>query len=191
MSPTRRPLELVGVGAAIRFNWQRRGRVVPHFVQAGTAQGSDWHSISLSWPGDFHARAGLYRITVCDGNHRWIYIGEADFIARRLSDYQHLHTSESDGVPSRLTVLIRTALLNGEPVYLDTATVGKITIGGLEQRLAMRQKAHRIIAEAAAVLQEESLADENTWVMNKQLDDTGRYMYTTAWDLPDTPSPAE
>lgn len=177
------------MAVAVRLNWQRRGRVIPHFVRAGTAEGSDWRSIYFSWPASFQRHAGLYRITVRDGGHRWIYIGEADFIARRLGDYQHLHTSMPKSTSSRLTVLIRTALLNDEPVYLDTATVGKIAIGGLERRLAMKQKAHRIIAEAAAVLQEESLADENTWVMNKQLDDGHRYMYTAAWDVPRTLSP--
>lgn len=126
---------------------------------------------------------------MCDGEHRWIYIGESDFIARRLGKYQHLHTSKPKSTSSRLTVLMRTALMNREPVYLDTATVGKITVGGDVTKLAMGQKTHRIIAEAAAVLQEELLAAENTWVMNKQLDDGDRYIYTTAWDVPETLQP--
>lgn len=59
------------------------------------------------------------------------------------------------------------ALIRHDPVYLDTASIGKLLLGATQLKLDLKQKVHRQPAEAAAVLEEEASADENTWVMNK------------------------
>ena len=120
-----------------------------------------------------------------DVDFRLIYIGESVRLARRLGDYTRLYRSRPDSTPSRLTFLIRKALMRGHRVYLDTASTGKIIIGGSERRLEMSQKAQRLLAEAAAVLQEEDLAGEdgNIWVLNKHLDDKRYRKFMSTSDL--------
>jgi hypothetical protein len=172
------------VSVSVSLNWQRRGEAVAYFP-------ASWDQISFYWPTNFAStRPGLYRITVMDADSRLIYIGESDRVARRLGNYTRLYRSKPDSTPSRLTFLIRRALVHGHSVYLDTASTGKIIMRGSECRLNMSQKIQRLLAEAAAVLQEEDLAgeDDNTWVLNKHLDDKRYRRFTSTSDLlgPDT-----
>lgn len=167
------------VSVSVSLNWQRRGNAVSYFP-------ASWDQVSFYWPTNFFStRPGLYRITVVDTDFRLIYIGESDRITRRLGDYTRLYRSKPDSTPSRLSFLIRRALVSGHPVYLDTASTGKMVIGGSERRLEMSQKAQRLLAEAAAVLQEEDLAgdDDSVWVLNKHLDDKRYRKFISTSDL--------
>ena len=167
------------VSVSVSLNWQRRGEAVAYFP-------ANWEEVPFFWPSNFvSTRPGLYRITVMDADFRPIYIGESDRLSRRLGDYTRIYRLKPDSTPSRLTFLIRKALVRGHPVYLDTASTGKITIEGSERRLEMSEKAQRLLAEAAAVLQEEDLAgdDDNAWILNKHLDDKRYRRFISTSDL--------
>jgi hypothetical protein len=165
------------VSMSVFLNWQRRGEAKAYF-------GVTWEQVQFFWPTNFaDTRPGLYRITVMDTDFRQIYIGESDRICRRLGDYTRVYRSKPRSTtPFQLTFLIRKALVNGHPVYLDTASTGKLVIGGSERRLNMQQKSQRLLAEAAAVLQEEdaNINDNTTWILNKHLDDPQYRTMTTA-----------
>lgn len=96
-----------------------------------------------------------------------------------------MYRSQPNSTSSRLTVLIRKALIRGDSVYLDTAHVGKIVFGGTQYRLAMGERSERQFAEAAAVLQEEEVAGESDLVMNKILNGRRRGIPTSDWDIPE------
>jgi hypothetical protein len=167
------------VSVSVSLNWQRRGEAKAYFP-------ANWDQVQFFWPPNFaDTRPGLYRITVMDADFRLIYIGESDRICRRLGDYTRVYRSKPDSTPSRLTFLIRKALVNVHPVYLDTASTGKLVVADRERRLNMRQKAQRLLAEAAAVLQEEdeAVGDDRTWVLNKHLDDLRYRVTMTTADL--------
>jgi hypothetical protein len=128
------------VNVSVSLNWQRRGEVLPYYSSARPETIPSLDEISVQWPfGHITRRPALYRIAVIDFNYRWIYIGESERITRRLWDYERLYRSEPQSTSSRLTVLIRKALIRGHPVYLDTASTGKIIIGGSERRIAIGQ----------------------------------------------------
>ena len=173
------------VGVSVSFNWKRRGAAVPLALPTHLNAAARLAKTEFFWPLHATSRAGLYRITITDVDHRWIYIGESEHIQSRLRNYQRLYPSKPDSTSLRLTVLIRKALIKEQSVYLDTTSTGKLIIGGSGRPLAMNQEAERRFAEAAAVLQEEELAGEDVWVLNKILDGSGRVMVTSEWDLPE------
>ena len=80
--------------------------------------------------------------------------------------------------------MIRRALVTGEPVYLDTTSNAGLITDGSERKLAMHLKAERQFAEAAAVLQEDESIHEDDWVLNKILDDNGRFIkWAPIWEV--------
>jgi hypothetical protein len=176
------------IRVSVVLNWKRRGAAMPHFPPTHPELVASWDKIRFSWP-RVRSAAGLYRITIIDSDDadfRWIYIGESARIESRLYDYANrLYRSKPKSTSSRLTVLIRTALIKGDAVYLDTTSNGKLLLGDTERKLRMKEQAERQFAEAAAALQEEELAGYQAWVLNKVLDDNGRDMWTQKWDLPE------
>lgn len=173
------------INVTVTLNWQRRGAVIPYFTAAHPRIPARWDEISFTWPGT-PRDAGLYRITIIDPANRWIYIGESARVYSRLLGYRRLYRSRPRSTSSQLTVLVRKALIRGDPIYLDTAHVGKILLGNAQYPLAMDEKSERQFAEAAAVLQEEEAVGEgNDVVMNKVLNGRRRFVSTSEWDIPE------
>lgn len=123
-------------------------------------------------------KPGLYRITIeQDDGIPLIYIGESEFLPKRLGEYTRLlHENNPEGTSARLAAEIRAAACAERLVTVDVATTGKMMLQGEEAGLRMTVKAHRILAEAAAVLAEEWKHDTRAYILNKALDDGLRWI---------------
>jgi hypothetical protein len=123
-------------------------------------------------------KPGLYRITIeQDDGIPLIYIGESEFLPQRLSGYiRFLHEKNPEGTSARLAAEIRAAACAERQVSADVATTGKMMLRGEETDLRMAVKAQRILAEAAAVLDEQWKHDTRAYVLDKALDDGRRWI---------------
>jgi hypothetical protein len=123
-------------------------------------------------------KPGLYRITIeQDDGVPLIYIGESAFLPQRLREYTVLlHEKEPESTKARLAAEIRAAACAERRITVHVATTGKMVLQGEETDLRMAIKAHRILAEAAAVLDEQWKHDTSAYLLNKALDDGFRWI---------------
>jgi hypothetical protein len=123
-------------------------------------------------------KPGLYRITIeQDDDIPLIYIGESEYLPGRLHQYTGLlHEKRPQSTSARLAAEIRAAACAERRITIDVATTGRIALQGEEADLMMTIKAHRILAEAAAVLDEDWKHGTGAYLLNKALDDGFRWI---------------
>ncbi len=123
-------------------------------------------------------KPGLYRITIEQDDERpLIYIGESNFLPGRLKEYTNLlHEKKPDDTSAHLAAEIRAAACAERRITVDFATTGEIELRGEKTELKMAIEAHRLLAEAAAVVDEDWKHGSDAYLLNKALDDGYRWI---------------
>ncbi|TDD32020.1 hypothetical protein E1287_24470 [Actinomadura sp. KC06] len=157
---------------SVLVNWRSNGEIKAYFPCDIPRNAQLNHTVAPP------RRPGLYRITIeQDDEGPLIYVGEAELLPSRLWAYTHLlHEDKPESTSARLAAEIRTAACAERRTTVDIATTGKMALRGEEIDLRMAIKAHRLLAEAAAVLDEEWKHGTDAYVLNKALDDGLRWI---------------
>jgi hypothetical protein len=150
--------------ASVLVRWRTNGEIMAYFPCDIP------RNVSLNYspaPG----KPGLYCITIeQDDGMPLIYIGESEYLPKRLGEYtRRLHEKKPEGTSARLASATRVAACGERRATVDVATTGKIILQSEDAGL-------RMLAEAAAVLDEERKHDPRAYVLNKALDDGHRWI---------------
>lgn len=92
----------------------------------------------------------MYRIKICTQPNPIVYIGEAQFLPKRLQRYTYKHVEDSKRQEAAIAQHIRAALLSSIAVTVEVATSGTIMIGDQQVPLIMMMTMERRFAEMAA-----------------------------------------
>jgi hypothetical protein len=94
---------------------------------------------------------GIYRMTLFkrDGSSL-TYVGQSDSLPRRFGNYRNPGPTQQTS--RRINALLLEVLNSGGRVEVELAVDGEFSVGGVPAVLSLEVKAHRLLAEGAAVV---------------------------------------
>ncbi len=99
---------------------------------------------------DAPERPGIYRFTFRSASAKSVYIGEADRLRRRFTQYRNPGPTQRTN--KRIKTLMESRIKNGGKVELETATQIRVDIDGHGVVADLAHCPYRLLAENAALV---------------------------------------